>query len=270
MSAVGLGKSLPKLPDDPIIQSRIYVKPESERNIFVEAAIGAEYNYNGGFGTSATTVPARSTAGAVAIDHRKLDAHQDQLEQRRLFTLAQAQSGMLEIGSPAFNQRYAIGMVTTRGTIGNDFVKDMPITLLVREGKELVAIGGIQRGSKQSDGLVDSLLIETGKGRTREIPYEKIEVAFAADPFEHLARQARKNGFKKEVDLTQEGLLDTLNGQTVTVVGRARYIGAPERSPIKSYEGTLEPTGKPGQFSISGVEGFFNLSQIDPGQLLTK
>lgn len=145
----------------------------------LEAAIGHEWSYAGGFTPPTTKTPARANAGAMGVNHAKLHAEVERVEQRRRFTLGAAQSGMLEIGSDAFNARFPIDTVVTRGTIGEDVLRDLPVKLLVRDGEKLVEVEGKQAGAR---GTFGPLLVTDANGKTREVPFERIEVAFAADP----------------------------------------------------------------------------------------
>lgn len=168
-----------QLPNDPQIRARIYVQKEEARHPMLEAAIGHEWSYAGGFSTPSTKTPARANAGAMGVNHAKLHAEVARVEQRKRFTISAAESGMLEIGSDAFNARFPIGTVVTRGTIGEDMLRDLPVKLLVRDGEKLVEVEGKQAGAR---GHFGPLLVAEAGGKTREIPFDTIEVAFAADP----------------------------------------------------------------------------------------
>lgn len=258
-----VGKNLPQIPNDPMIRSRIYVKTEIEQHPLLQAAIGHEWSYAGGFSLATTQTPASASAGSFGVNHAKLHAEVERTKQRHRFTLEAAQSGMLEIGSQAFNARFPLGTVVTRGAIGDAMIEGLPVKLLVREGDKLVEVEGTQRGSKRLDAMMDSLVLDVG-GKTREIPYDKIEVAFAADPYQHYSDAARARGLKDAGALTPEQLT-ALDGKQAVVIAKTRDWVAydqQDKRPIKSFEGTIEAQEKPGQFKLKGIEGFFNLSEL--------
>lgn len=268
MGVFGLGRANNAVVTDPQILARVYVPKAEDSNPHLLAAIGHEWAYAGGFSQTATRDPARSNAGAMGLDPRKIHGALDRNKQRREFTIGSAKNGMLEIGSPAFEARFPLGTMVTKGSIGEELLRDLPVRLLLRDGDKLVETEGVQRGSKQGPGMMDMLLLESN-GKVREIPFDKVEVAFVSDPLVYFANEAKTRGMA-EAPFAHTSDVDALVGRTVSVVARERSETGPgqvDRKAFRRFEGVLEAGPKPSQVSIRGIEGAFDKSELTQGRV---